>query len=388
MLLAGCDNPGPLEKVRIQYGLMHGEVSAWSQIEDNADINDDMEWANLDYLTPIGYSKLSGLVEAKENFILVSKGNSSSCSCWTDFHLSVAKFAKAHHLRIYVIEVSDLEKGSSSFGLKMAESMDEIAIFKEGQLFYSHDDKDQWGKNYLEFAAWMNERLVHPKMFEVDEAQLEDLYLSSEPFFIYFARETCGDCSYIGKTSLRDYLFSDRKIEERTFFIDIDPWRTIVDEQGASHAMNDKTVYQVVEDKAITWGEHVTEEYGKKKTAFGLADSESGFGLGAVPTFYLIHPDGTGRKTDEIINMAGVFYNDNFENDIITDTYFTQERLSYSSLDYLASSDIEHKVLTGLPLQEGTSQAAAKRDRDAVHEAFRVYHEPIFYALLDAAILI
>lgn len=382
LTLAGCGQQQN-EKVKLLFGEMHGDVQDWVKVETNQDITDETEWFNLDYLHQIDYAGLSGLISSKDNnFIVISKGNENTCGCWQGFHASIAKYIKSHRLKVYVIETKDLVKGDNFFGLKCANGVDELAIFKDGKLQHSHTDEKDWGHSYLELADWMNERIVFPKMFAVNQDQLDQLYEGDDPFFIYYGRPTCGDCSYINATSLRDYLFSDTKVESYNFYFDITPWRSIIDDSGKEHGLDDKKPY----DETMTWGEKVTATYNELKEEYGLADKESGYKSGVVPTFYRISPDGEGSKTGSVITMAGVFYNDSFENDVITDTYFTQERLGYAALDYLSSSKVENKVLTGKPLKEGTSQAKKERRSDEVHDAMRVYHEPIFYALLDAAI--
>lgn len=383
LLLSGCDSGDATPtKVPLMFGMMHGDVSDWSLIEDNRNNQEDEEWWSLSYLTEVDYATLSGKVNKKqENFVLVSKGNEGSCGCWQGFHRSVAFYAKAHHLRIYVIEVENLQKGDDHFGLKCAKGMDEIAIFQEGKLIHIHDD-NEWGQNYLEFADWMNARIVCPKMFAVSEDQLDDLYLGTEPFFIYYMRGECGDCQYVERTTLRDYLFSNKKVKARSFYFDIDPWRVIVDDQGVTHDMRDKTQY----DETRTWGQYVTEVYTAKKAEYGLAEEEAGYDTGMAPTFYHILPDGNGSKGDEVIDMAGVFYNDSSEEDKISKTYFTAERLEHEALSYLKESNLANKILTGLELAPGTTEAQKAYDTEKVHEAFKVYHEPILKLLLDSAI--
>lgn len=381
LLLAGCSQQEET-KVKLLYGMMHGEVSAWNDVEVNKDINEDTDWVNLDYLVQIDYAGLSGLVEKEESFLVISKGNENSCGCWQGFHASIAKYAKAHHLRIYVIEIKDLSKGDDFFGLKCTSGLDDLGIFENGKLRYHHDDKDDWGHKYSELAEWVSSHIEMPKMFYVDQDQLEDLYLGSTPFFIMYTRATCPDCSYITATSLKEYLSSDVRIEAYSFIFDVTPWRSIVDEQGVEHTMSDKTI----KEGETTWGQYVTQVYTETKEEFGLADEEAGFGTGVVPTFYRIDPDGMGTKTGDVIQMAGAFYNDSFVDDVITETYFTAERLEKPCLDYLKNSSVKDKVLTGAKLKEGTSAAQKNRDSKAVHDAVRVYHEPIFYALMDAAV--
>lgn len=378
LLLGGCSN-NQVEKIPLLFGRMHGEVETWNAL--SRDLDETYDWDGYELLTRIDYSTLAGLVKNKENFVLVAKGNDGSCSCYQSFHRALGMCVVAHNLNVYVIEVEDLAKGADYFGLSCALSVDELAIFKEGKIAYLKDDKE-WGKKHSEVSEYLNEHLTYPKIFYVDQSQLDDLYDGNEAFFIYFKRGECGDCQYIEKTSLKDYMFSDKKVEPYTFAIDIDPWRNIIDEQGVSHSMKDTTAY----DENMTWGEYVSQSYAEKKAEYGLADPESGYSTGVVPTFFRIIPDGEGTKTGSVIKMAGVFYNDSVKDDKISATYFTKERLENESLDYLKNSSLTDKVLLDKPLKEGTSEAMKNFDMETVHEAFRVYHEPIFNALLDASI--
>ena len=383
LLLSGCQQQEE-GKVKLLFGMMHGEVGLWNDVQVNKDINEDTDWMNIDYLVPVDYAGLSGLVEKQENFLVISKGNENTCGCWQGFHASIAKYVKAHHLRVYVIETKDLAKGADFFGLKCTNGIDDLGIFENGKLRYHHDDKDDWGHKFVELSDWLTAHIEMPKMFYVDESQLFDLYEGDTPFFVMYTRASCPDCSYITATSLREYLLQDVKLEAYNFIFDVTPWRSIIDDKGVEHPMNDSTI----KEGETTWGQVVTAKYKAKKEEFGLADKEAGFGEGVVPTFYRINPDGAGTKKGSVIQMAGAFYNDKFENDTITDTYFTAERLEYGCLDYLKSSSVKDKVLTGAKLKEGTSEAKKNRDSKAVHDAVRLYHEPIFYALMDAAVKI
>ena len=74
------------------------------------------------------------------------------------------------------------------------------------------------------------------------------------------------------------------------------------------------------------------------------------------------------------VDFSGTFYNETVDNGIIEDTYFTEERLSKNCLDYLASSSLSTKSLTGLSLD-----ASLER-----HEALQKYENPILTLLLDS----
>ena len=84
------------------------------------------------------------------------------------------------------------------------------------------------------------------------------------------------------------------------------------------------------------------------------------------------------KKSGDVIDAAGVFYNDSrlcdsrsnpSEDTSISSTYFTEDRLKIDALQYLRESKVPNKVLTGLKA-EGANR----------HDAFRPFH----FAILDA----
>lgn len=310
------------------------------------------------HLTWIKKSKLKDLISDKGNFILLLHGSSDTCTCYSTFHTNVlVPYVKHHKALIYAIDLDEFESDSDYYGVIRQVGIDTLAIFRDGVLAYQRTTEDETQKWYYEYAAfndWMAERALDAKIYYVNEEQLDAYYAGSQPFTVYFTLENCPDCRYLSRNALRKYLQNHKVTEENFFYFDVvDYWKS------------DDTKAAI-------------------KAKYGLSYSEDntvGLDKGYVPTVYHINPDGIHLKGD-VIEAAGVFYNEKITDGIVSHTYFTQERLDEAKntyLTYLNESNLTPKVLEGL-------NVGAVPEGGNWHDLLAPYEDPIFNALLDYAI--
>ncbi len=310
------------------------------------------------HLTFVKKSKVNQLVADKGNFILLVHGAADTCTCYSDFHEKVlVPYVKHHKALIYAIDLEEFESDGQYLGITRVVGSDTLAIFENGLAKFQRTTEnlaDKWVSEYATFNDWMRERAVDAKIFYIDEATLDSYYGKNDSFTIYFGLENCPDCRYLNRTGLRTYLQSHAVTEANFFYLDMAPF----------------------------WGDQDLKA--EKMAKYGLSYSEDnpiGFEKGFVPTVFYVNPDGIHLKGD-VVEAAGVFYNERLTDDIIGHTYFTAARLEDGKktyMSYLANSSLEHKVIDGL-------QVDALKGADDWHDAVAPFEEPIFAALLDYAI--
>lgn len=363
LLLGGC-NPS-LERVT-PVALDMGTI-----VYDEAEISAN----SLSHMQEISIGTLNDMVSEKKSFLLLV-GNQFDCSCWTAFHDEVmVPYLLENHLLLYWVSYFGNEARLSELGLELSSSHETLSIFKDGGLAYQHttaDTTSSWVKEKKVFAAWMDARLQAPRLLSLSKDQLDKKYQGQEDFSIFFSRSTCGDCSYLERNDIKEYFAANVKSEtipeNYLYYLDCDQLgiRYVLGDDGKTYTPSSSGEY----------GEKASAQWVSFKQEYGLAYSEDnpvGWDQGYVPTIYHIHPS-NGEKSGDVIDFAGVFYNESIEDGAIKETYFTKERLQLAALDYLSSSSIENKILTRLVLNQSKDK----------HEALREFESPIIAALLNA----
>ncbi len=363
LLLGGC-NPS-LETIT-PVALDMGTI-----VYDEAEISAN----SLSHMQEISIGELNDMRSEKKNFLLLV-GNQFDCSCWTAFHDEVmVPYILDNHLLLYWVAYSGNEAKLGEMGLELSSSHETLAIFKDGEIAYQHttaDTTSSWVKEKKVFAAWMDARIQAPRLLSLSKEQLDKKYEGQEDFSIFFSRSTCGDCSFLERNDIKEYFISNVKDEtipeNYLYYIDCD-------QVGIRYVLGeDQKIY--TPSSFGEYGEKASTQWKNFKQEYGLSYSEDnpvGWDEGYVPTIYHIHPS-NGEKTGDVIDFAGVFYNESVEEETITGTYFTSERLELPALDYLSSSSIKNKALSGLALDQSKDK----------HEALREYESPIVETLLDA----
>ena len=357
-------------------------------LEFGTEIGMDAKMEGYSHLTRIDGSDLTAKIEAKENFVLIAHSATRlDCTCFSTWHNEVlAPYIARHRLLVYLIDMSEVSgEGKENYGMKLNSLYATLAIFKEGTLAYQHgtsDENDKFVKDRTEFAAWMNYRIQHPTMFYISKDQLDEKYEDTEQFTILFSRSTCGDCAYFQSHMLKDYLAKTEHLSD-AFILDCDSKdvRYVVDEAGKEWGPSNAENANEYQKAAYTKWNAFKEEYGLAESD----DNPAGWKTGFVPTIYHINPEGNGKKIGDVIDGAAVLFNDSIENDEITSSYFTAERLNLECLSYLkedktiADSD---KVVLGKKVS-----AQGERSRSAYfHEEQAKFHDPIAKAFLDTFI--
>ena len=371
--LASCGQIDHPEPVPLEFGTIIGM---------------DEEMEDYSHLTRIDGSELTAKVEAKENFILIAHSATRlDCTCFSNWHNEVlAPYIAKHRLLVYLIDMSEVSgEGKESYGMKLNALYATLAIFKDGKLAYQHgtsDENDKFVKDRSEFAAWMNYRIKYPTMFYLSKDQLDEKYKGTEAFTILFSRSTCGDCAYFQRNMLRSYLAENDNLSE-SYILDCDhkDIRYVVDEAGKEWGpSNSESANPYQKAAYIKWTEF--------KQDYGLAESEdnpAGWSSGFVPTLYHINPEGNGKKIGDVIDGAAVFFNDSIQEETITSSYFTAERLELECLSYLKedkSIPEEDKIVLGKKVSPQGDRGRAA----FYHEEQAKYHDPIAKSFLDAFI--
>ena len=364
--LASC-NPSleTIEKVVLDYGTIR-----FDDDEINASKKSQMEQIDL--------GTLNDLISDKGNFVLLM-GNSFSCSCWTDFHNDVlAPYLLSQHIYLPWISYEEGSKTLGDMGAEISQKYETLMIFKEGKIAYQHttsDSTSSWVKDEQTFRSWMNARIEAPRLLTISKAQLDAKYEGSADFSIVFGRSSCQDCSFLVDHDIKAYFaahIKEEKIPENYLYLldcDAEGIRCVKGEDG-------KPYYPSSESDANEYEKQALAQWKSFKLEYGLAYSEAnvaGWEEGYVPAVYRIHPDGSSKAGD-VIDYSGIFYNESIEENVITSSYFSSERLNTNSLSYLAESSLKHKTLTGLALDSSKGK----------HEALQIYEQPILNLLLDA----
>ena len=354
--LAACGGNESSHPVKMRYGTLIGNSTA--------DVI-----SGTSQMTFIKKSAFARLVEDKENFVLLVHGSEDTCSCFTTWHDTVfAPYVKRNRLLVYAMTLKEFESDEHYYGVKRVLGYDTVAVFRDGMLAHQACTDDQAAPFVTDpayFSNWMKARVGNPEIFYVNETILDGFYKGSSPFTVYFARETCGDCSYLNRTALRDYLDATDIVDKNFFLFDLDPYRPAKDDPDYDVRMEE---YQGIKDKyGLSWDE----------------DNPAGYDTGAVPTVYYIQPDGSSFDGD-VIEAAGVFYNEMIVEGAVSGAYFTKERYDSGDayLTYLRDVNLPTKWLDELTFE--TTEPVIYGTK--AHEMLKEYEEPIFRALLDYAI--
>ena len=321
-----------------------------TQAEDEVNAHSQMQ--------AITYAELASKVEDKCNFLFLLKGSDDLCQCWADFHNKcLAPYVKAKHLLVYWMDLDSFEKEKEHYDVPRYANHDTLAVFENGKVVASRNNQqdEAWGKDPFLFNAWMAEVVATPKVYQVSQAQLDALYEGTSPTgenvsrpSIYYFRGTCPDCSYLTTHDLRDYFASRTTTAERLYAFDADEWKR----DGI--------------------------DYPTQKINYGLAQTETnplGYGEGAFPTILSFIPN-HGEKISSIDQM-GVFYNEKIDNDVISNSYFTETRIADpeaglgGALSYALS--VNPNILEGQKAGEGNTK----------HDRLHSLTYPLVKALLD-----
>ena len=286
---------------------------------------------NASGVNTISYGELKEKVDSKETFLLAVQ-YSNGCACWnSEAKPILEKYIEEKHVVINHIKLEDLDAGGSRFDIKIVTGNVTFAIFEDGVVKHcitTHDDNTL--KEYNQFVSYFESLVNLPRIYYVSLDDVDKMYRADETNIIYYARKSCGDCSYINEHYLKDWSKSHPTYKKNIYILDCDQPDIRFDDEGNYN-----------EEQWLTF-----------KNDYGMSNKYNtlyGYDAGYVPSFYLIK----GAISGVTYLSGAVAFNDTVEkiNDeyVVTSSYYTEERLA--NLKYIDDS-VNQKVLKGLKLNE------------------------------------
>ena len=263
----------------------------------------------------ISYARLCKMIENKESFLLVV--DPKGCACFSYFMKASEDYIKDNHLVLYYMKVADFN-GNENKGIKVVEGSTSFSIFNKGQIQQSivSNSSTEIMEQKDKFVEYVEKYIKKPNMFLLDVEELEKMYHNANKSLIYFARNKCGDCSYINEHFLYDYMYER---EDVMYVVDGDELIRKYDDAG--NLINGAEWQAFKVKYGLTTGNN---------PKYGFGDDASG---GVVPTFLMVN--GTETETNYI--SGAVAFNDmvtKVGNEYkVTNTYYSNARIS--DLDYL-----------------------------------------------------
>lgn len=307
----------------------------------------------------ITYNDLKSCIDEKETFVLAVQPD-TACVCWSDFYPILKNYILDTHIIVYHIKY-DSFGDKDNFGLNIRKGYTTYAICENGE----------WKQNLLSgtssifknkdaFYEYMSSVASLPHYFYVNLEDVDKLIKADEQSVIYFARNNCGDCSYVDKNVLKQY--AQNNLNRKNMYI--------LDCESIGIRQYEKDGIHLTPESQILWNEF--------KIKYGLAENNNptyGFNSGYVPTFQVV-------KSSQYISGC-VYFNDTIEKIdekyIVKDTFYTQKRLA--NLQYL--SGFTHlSVLEGLELNSSDVSeynGYYSWNQDSANK----YHKPLLEAFLD-----
>ena len=308
--LSGCSNS---KKVKLTYG----EVT-YQEVHD------------------INYARLNRMIDNKESFMLVV--DPLGCGCYQRFINASKDYIKNNHLVLYRILLSDFN-GNSTHGIKIVEGYTSFSLFNKGEIqqsIVSNSEEDIMSKKE-EFEKYISKYIEKPNIYLVKPDDLDVMYHSENKSLIYYAQNGCGDCNYLFKNFLIDYMRDSDKI---MYCCDCDDIG--VREFNANHQLINPEAWTNFKDK------------------YGLSNVNNpvyGYATGFVPSFFVV--SGTSESTT--FHDGAVAYNDKVEDLVITRSYYSQDRLP--NLKYNGNLPaIQGKTVTADEVEYGSWSHEAGRE--------------------------
>ena len=260
----------------------------------------------------ISYAKLQQMIDAKESFLLVV--DPKGCACFRDFMNASEEYIIKKQLVLYYMTVADFT-GNETKGIKVIEGSTSFSIFNKGviQQSIASNSSENIMKKKADFEEYIDQYITKPNMYFVNAAVALSLYHKEDKSLIYFARNKCGDCSYINQNFLYDYMYER---DEILYIVDGDDGIRKYDEQG--NLIN-------------------PDEWQAFKDVMGLSNKYNpkyGYETGYVPTFLVV----SGTESETTYHSGVVAFNETLTqieggDYKMTSNYFSQSRMPY--LDYL-----------------------------------------------------
>ncbi len=263
----------------------------------------------------ISYARLEKMIDAKESFLLVV--DPKGCSCFSYFMKASEDYIKDNHLVLYYMKVADFN-GNENKGIKVVEGSTSFSIFNKGEIQQSivSNSSTEIMEQKDKFVEYVDKYIKKPNMYLVTPSDLDVMYKNANKSLIYFARNKCGDCSYINKNFLFDYMYER---EEIMYVLDGDESVRKYDEGG--NLINQAEWQEFKAKYGLTTGNN---------PKYGFGDDKTG---GVVPTFLVV----SGTEEEVTYHSGAVAFNDTVtkvgEEYKVTNTYYSTAR--QADLNYL-----------------------------------------------------
>jgi hypothetical protein len=318
-----------------------------------------------DHLWNLSVADLNTLISRGNNFALLVYDTDETCTCWTDFQVTIKQYLSQYNFLLFGIQQNLLEaaqtpsSGASAvnYNLSLATGYETLAIYENGAVKYqktSAGTTDNWTK-YDGFSTWLNDRIHRSNMLYVSEAQFDHLFLGISTFVVGFLRFSCPDCAYLDDNFLKAYNANGRNT---SYVIDVEKegiWNATTKANGSWQAWKDKYGMSTANNPAF------------------------GFDTGVVPT--------STKDYAAAILDGDVYVNDSLTKDAtdanyhVSDTYFTEARLP--NLAFLTdNTSVKTKVLSNLAVPVADADVYGT-DAGWTHAAAAKYHDPLLTAFLD-----
>lgn len=266
----------------------------------------------------ISYAILNRMIDNKESFLLVV--NPQNCACFFDFINASESYITNNHLVLYKMNIADFN-GNPNHGIKIIDGSTSFTIFNKGEVAQTIASNAKPQNEIMskkdKFEEYISQYISMPKMYLCNIATLDRLYHQSSKSLIYFSRNNCGDCSYLNKNFLIDYM---RERSEILYVVECE-------ELGIREYQANG--YDLTPESQVLWDNF--------KVKYGLASTNNpvyGFNTGYVPTFLLV----SGTTESTTYHSGAVAFNDKVElvdgQYKLTSTYYSNARqpnLAYAS---------------------------------------------------------
>ena len=349
----------------LSLNLLLASLASLSSCSSNQKIDLMYGDQNANGVTTISFDKLKEKVDSKDTFLLAVQ-YSDGCACWTsEARPILEKYVEEKHVIIYHIKLEELDGGGNRFGLTIITGNVSFAIFEDGEVKHCVTTKDDNTlKKYEEFTSYFESLVALPRIYFVSLDDVDRLYRTKEKNLIYFARATCGDCSYINEHFLKTWSKENPNYSKKIYMLDCDQPDIRYDDEG----------------------NYNEEQWFQFKHDYGMStkhNPEFGYDGGYVPSFYLIE-----GSTSGVTYLSGaVAFNDTVEKIdgeyVVTNSYYTNERLA--NLKYIDQA-METKVLKGMKLGEADITYYEKYNYTSWnHESAEKYHNQFLDKFLKFA---
>lgn len=343
------------------------------------------------HFTKIDYSSFLTLVEgtdsvAPTSFIVVVRGASEGCLCWTSLEANLEKYCSSFNLCLYLMTLDDFSSHDYK-GLDLKKDVHTLGIYDNGSLKYHLEisDSSLYSTDYNVLKDWFLARVSIAPLYYINKNQLDSLFASgTESFMVGYVRKTCGDCTYALTHSVFSYSSSFKR-PGYLFDCDVENVRFV---NGASP----KTGDEATEDEkaaAIQW-QAFKDDYGlsSKYTTFG-------YGNGFVPTFTWNTP--SANKADGVKD-AFVWGNESLKKNQdgtfhVASAYLDGTRndgkgednpfLTDGAKDILSSSGVKETNFLNITSIPASDVYAVGEDGYWLHKASRIYDDPLLLAFLS-----